>query len=100
VPAAKRFEELEVWRVGMDVGEGVYAICRHEPLCRDRSLCDQMQRAAVSIPSNIAEGFENASRGQFLRYLFIARGSVGELRAAHAHTASASVGRERGRKKM
>lgn len=80
MPTAKRFEDLEVWRVGMDVAEEVYALCREEPLRRDRSLCDQMQRAAVSIPSNIAERFENASRDQFLHYLFIARGSAGELR--------------------
>jgi len=80
MPTAKRFEDLEVWQVGMDVAEEVYALCRREPLRRDSSLCDQMQRAAVSIPSNIAEGFENSSRDQFLRYLFIARGSAGELR--------------------
>jgi four helix bundle protein len=80
MPTAQRFEDLQVWRVGMEVAEEIYALCRDDPVRRDRSLCDQMQRAAVSIPSNIAEGFENASREQFINYLFIARGSAGELR--------------------
>jgi four helix bundle protein len=80
MPTIKRFEDLEVWRLAMEVAEQVYALCRKDPLRRDASLCDQMQRAAVSVPSNIAEGIENSSRNQFLRFLFIARGSAGELR--------------------
>lgn len=47
----------------------------------DRGLCDQIQRASVSIMSNIAEGFERGTRQEFLNYLYIVKGSAGEVRA-------------------
>ena len=56
-------------------------------LCKDYGLKDQLQRAAVSIPSNIAEGFERQSNKEFIQYLFIAKGSCGELRT-QIHIAS------------
>jgi four helix bundle protein len=73
----ERFEDLEVWKKGMQLAVAVY-----EQLagCRDFGLRDQMQRAAVSTPSNIAEGYERGSNKEFIQYLFIAKGSAGELR--------------------
>ncbi len=73
----ERFEDLEVWKKGMQLAVAVY-----EQLagCRDFGLRDQMQRAAVSTPSNIAEGYERGSNKAFIQYLCIARGSTGELR--------------------
>ena len=71
------FEDLEVWREGMDVARKVYASLKG---CKDFGLRDQMQRGAVSIPSNIAEGFERRSNKEFIQHLYIAKGSSAELR--------------------
>lgn len=75
--AYQSFEELEVWkracRLAVDVS-------RSPVECRQFALRDQMQRAAISIPSNIAEGHERDSRPDFIRFLRIAKGSAAELR--------------------
>jgi len=73
----EKFEDLEVWQIGMHLAEQVY---RSLEECRDYALRSQMQRATVSIPSNIAEGFDRMSNKEFIRYLFIAKGSCAELR--------------------
>lgn len=73
----EKFEDLEVWQLGMQVAQNIYQSLKE---CRDFGLRDQMQRAAVSIPSNIAEGYERNSNKEFIRYLFIAKGSCAELR--------------------
>jgi len=74
------FEDLLVWQKGMDLVTDVYGICRVDPLSRDFGLRDQLQRAAVSIPANIAEGYERGSRKEYIQFLVIAKGSAGELR--------------------
>ena len=71
------FEDFDIWKEGMRISLEIYRVLKH---CKDFSLKDQMQRAAVSIPSNIAEGFERQSNKEFMRFLFIAKGSCGELR--------------------
>jgi four helix bundle protein len=71
------FEDLEVWKRGCRLAERLYEALRHS---RDYSLRDQMTRAAISIPSNIAEGHERGTTREFLRYLNIAKGSAAELR--------------------
>jgi len=71
------FEDLEIWKEGMRVSIKVYEMLSK---CKDFGLKDQMQRAAVSVPSNIAEGFERQSNKEFIQFLFIAKGSCGELR--------------------
>ena len=58
----------------------IYRLCEIEPLSKDWGLRDQLRRAAVSIASNIAEGYERNSRAEFRRYLVIAKGSCGELK--------------------
>jgi four helix bundle protein len=77
---AQVFEDLDVWRKAMDLAAEIYGICRKAPLSRDYGFRDQMQRAAVSIPANIAEGYERDSDKEYIRYVFIAKGSSGELR--------------------
>lgn len=74
--AYKSFEDLEVWKRSCQVSVRVYEILKDE---RDYSLRDQMQRAAVSIPSNIAEVSERGGK-DFVRFLRIASGSSAELR--------------------
>jgi len=71
------FEDLKIWQEGMRISLTIYKLLKD---CKDFSLRDQMQRAAVSIPSNIAEGFERQTNKEYLRFLFIAKGSCGELR--------------------
>jgi four helix bundle protein len=72
-----RFEDLEVWKEGMRLAAEIYRLLDG---CSDYGLRDQMQRAAVSIPSNIAEGFERNTNKDFIRFLYISKGSCAELR--------------------
>lgn len=71
------FEDLLIWQEGMKLCDEIYTVLRK---CKDYSLRDQMQRSAVSIPSNIAEGFELSTNRAFIRHLYISKGSGGELR--------------------
>ncbi len=79
--AVRRFEDLVVWQTGRDLVRGVYRASSAQKLARDFGLKDQMKRAAVSIVSNIAEGFERGSRKQQIEACYLAKGSAGELRA-------------------
>ena len=71
------FEDLEVWKRGCQLAVDVY-VANHTP--KDFGLRDQMQRAAASIPSNIAEGCERDSTPEFIKFLRYSKGSCGELR--------------------
>ena len=71
------FEDLTVWQAGVRLSIEVYKVLE---LSKDFGLKNQIQRAAVSVPSNIAEGFERQSNKEFIQYLYIAKGSAGELR--------------------
>jgi four helix bundle protein len=77
----KRFEDLEVWRRSLLLAVRVDECCSNGDLARNFGLKDQMRRAAVSVMSNIAEGFERRSAASFRYFLRIAKGSVAELRA-------------------
>ncbi|KKT78579.1 MAG: S23 ribosomal protein [Microgenomates group bacterium GW2011_GWB1_44_8] len=77
---AKQFEDLYCWRLARELVNLVYNLT-DKPTFRDFSLKDQIRRAAVSIVSNIAEGFERGTRDEFLYFLYIAKGSCGEARA-------------------
>ncbi|NOH00734.1 MAG: four helix bundle protein [Chloroflexi bacterium] len=78
---AKRFEDLEVWQRAKELTNLVYRHSTDGSFARDFGLRDQMRRAAVSIMSNIAEGFESSTQAIFIKYLGHAKGSAGELRA-------------------
>jgi four helix bundle protein len=72
------FENLEVWQEAIELAARVYELLRES---RDFEFRDQIQRAATSISSNIAEGYERDSNTEFIRFLFIAKGSCGEVRS-------------------
>jgi len=78
---AKRFEDLEVWQRAKELTNLIYSLSSSGAFSRDFGLRDQMRRAAVSIMSNIAEGFESQTQVLFIQYLSHAKGSAGELRA-------------------
>ena len=75
--AYQSFEELDVWKRACKLAVDVYVVLKDS---REFGLKDQMNRSAVSIPSNIAEGAERDSKKEFVRFLNIAKGSSGELR--------------------
>lgn len=75
-----RFEEIDVWKASRILVKEIYLITGERPFQKDFNLVDQIHRCAVSIPSNIAEGYERKSNAEFVRYLYIANGSAGELR--------------------
>jgi four helix bundle protein len=74
------FRELRVWQAAKDLAVVIYRTTDTGPLTRDFGLRDQMRRAAVSIPSNIAEGDERDTNRDSVRFLYIAKGSLAELR--------------------
>lgn len=73
------YEDLSVWKKSMNLAVKIYELTKHMPKEELYGLTAQMRRAAVSIPSNIAEGQQRASTKEFLRFLSIARGSNAEL---------------------
>ncbi|HEX8491207.1 MAG TPA: four helix bundle protein [Pyrinomonadaceae bacterium] len=75
------FEDLLVWQRGIELVKRVYIVTGDGELKKDFGLRDQLRRAAVSIPTNIAEGFERSSRKEYLLFLNIAKGSAGEVRS-------------------
>ena len=76
---AKDYRELIVWQKAMELVEVVYRLMRVFPADERFRLCDQLSRAVVSIPSNIAEGNGRESKAEYARFLGIARGSLHEV---------------------
>lgn len=77
----KRFEDLPVWKQAISLAEGVYELTNEAAFKGQYSLRDQIERAAVSVSNNIAEGFERGTTKELLAFLYIARGSAGEVRS-------------------
>ncbi len=77
----ERFEDLPVWRTSMDLAVQTYAMTAKPVFRGQASLRDQIERAAVSVSNNIAEGFERGTTQELLTVLYIARGSAGEVRS-------------------
>ena len=75
----KSFRDLDVWHLGLELAETVYRVTARFPKAELFALTSQMRRAAVSIPSNIAEGRARDSTREFLHFLAISRGSLAEL---------------------
>lgn len=76
----ERFEDMAVWSSSMTLCIDIYGLTNEGLFTKDFSLKDQIRRSAISIPSNISEGFERNSNNQFIYFLVIAKGSCGELR--------------------
>jgi len=77
----RTFEEIEAWQLSRELVRDVYRVSREGVFAKDFGLQDQIRRAAVSIMSNIAEGFERGGNKEFINFLTIAKGSCGEVRS-------------------
>jgi len=77
----ERFEELPVWQAAIELAAAVYAMTDKPAFAKRHSLRDQIERASVSVSNNIAEGFERGTKEELLTFLYIARGSAGEVRS-------------------
>ena len=78
-PGIFTFRDLHVWKLSRSLSADVYRACSSPKLRPHYALCDQMGRAALSVPSNIAEGNDRSSNKDALNFLRIARGSLAEL---------------------
>lgn len=76
----EKIEELKVWQLAIELTNSIYTITNGVFFSKDFALRDQIRKSAISVPSNIAEGFERNSTNQFIYFLIIAKGSAGELR--------------------
>ena len=74
------FEDIIAWQKSMELCNAVYSVSNQELFSKDYALKDQIRKSAISVPSNIAEGFERESNNQFIYFLTIAKASAGELR--------------------
>ena len=77
----QKFEEIEAWQKGRDLTRQIYRLTAKGGFARDFTLKDQMKRAAISITSNVAEGFERGGNREFIQFLAIAKGSASEVKS-------------------
>ena len=77
----ERFEEIKAWQMAKELVAVVYRMSGNGEFGKDFGLRDQIRRASVSVMSNIAEGFERGSDKDFQRFLYMAKGSSGEVRS-------------------
>ena len=92
----QKFEDLNVWKESVNLSVNIYKALKN---CKDFGLRDQIQRSAVSIPSNISEGFDRKGNKEFIQFLYIAKGSCSELRtqlyiALETGTIDKSIGKD------
>ena len=78
---AKTFEDLKVWQDSREFVKSIYKLTSSKNFAKDYGLIDQIQRAAVSIMNNIAEGFERNNNKEFIIFLKYSKGSAGEIRS-------------------
>lgn len=76
-----KFEDIDAWQKARVLTRRIYVMTDDGAFAKDYSLRDQIRRAAVSIMSNVAEGFDRGGAREYLRFLFIARGSVAEVQS-------------------
>lgn len=77
----QKFEDLIAWQKARLLSREIYKVTRTARFSKDWALADQIRRAAISILSNIAEGFERGSRSEFHQFLVVAKGSCREVRS-------------------
>ena len=80
-----KYEDILVWQFGRELVRRVYALTSVGTFCKDWGLRDQIQRAAVSICSNIAEGYARRGNAEFIKFLWIAKGSASEVQSQLYH---------------
>ena len=78
---ARRYEELEIWKLARELNGRVYRLTSEDPFSRDFTMTDQIRRASLSVMCNIAEGFGRDGPKQFKRFLDIARSSCLEVQS-------------------
>jgi four helix bundle protein len=77
----KSYEDLRIWREGVDLAVKIYHLTNEGIFSRDFGLRDQLRRAIISVSSNIVEGYERGSQKEFIRFLYIAKASACEARS-------------------
>ncbi len=77
----KHFEDINAWQNGRLLSRQIYNLTQQKAFYKDYAIRDQIRRAAISVTSNIAEGFERSSNKEFIYFLSIAKGSAGEVRS-------------------
>ena len=77
----KKFEEINAWQRARELTRQIYRVSSEGRFARDFALRDQVRRACISIMSNIAEGYERSGTKEFIQFLSVAKGSVGEVRS-------------------
>jgi four helix bundle protein len=77
----EKFEDIEAWQKARELAKAVYAVTSEGAFARDYGLRDQIRRAAVSVMSNIAEGFDRSGNREMIQFLFIAKASAAEIQA-------------------
>ena len=77
----KRFEEIKAWQEARALTNMVYGVSKHQNFAKDFGLRDQIRRAVISVMSNIAEGYESQSKNDFVKFLYYAKRSAGEVRS-------------------
>ena len=77
----ERFEDLFAWQKAKALAKEIYSVTKEAQFKTDFALANQVQRAAVSVMSNVAEGFERGSRADFHRFVVMAKASCAELRS-------------------
>ena len=77
----ERFEELVAWQKARELTKQIYDLTKQGSFPKDYGLCDQIRRAAVSVMSNLAEGFERGSSSEFHQFIVIAKASCAEVRS-------------------
>ena len=77
----KNFEDLEIWKDARILAREIYQLTKDSKFSKDFVLRDQIRRAAVSIMSNITEGFERGGNQEFIQFLYVAKASCGEVRS-------------------
>jgi four helix bundle protein len=75
----KKFEEIECWKRARELTRRIYQVTNRPTFARDFGLKDQIRRAAVSVMSNIAEGYDRSGTAEFVHFLAIAKGSAAEV---------------------
>ena len=76
-----RFEDLEAWKLARELARRNCRLTRSGPFAKDYGFMDQIRRAAISVMNNIAGGFDRGTNKDFVKFLFIARGSAAEVRS-------------------